>query len=287
MRRRILATAVTGCCLMALSGPVKAVAFDVGTSAVTVAVIDTGISGDILPRPPVATFACARTCVPEPAGTLAARHGTQVTGVIEDAAPTASIVSFRVTDATGAVSPRAVRAAVKAAVDQGIPVVNISIALMEDDPALVTSITHAASTLFVVAAGNDGQRISTSFPVLPCMIEAANVLCVTSSGPGGRFVEGSNYSRRFVDLAALGLAVPVYSPLGTVHGNGTSLAAPAVAGAAAEILADTRCITPIVIREIITDTVAPNATLAARTVTGGSLDGRRALARAEQVCRSR
>ncbi|NDG85421.1 MAG: hypothetical protein EBX52_10365 [Proteobacteria bacterium] len=131
------------------------------------------------------------------------------------------------------------------AIDQGAQVIHLSLAWPETihsesvDRAMARA--AAAHLIVVSSAGND----STLARVYPCVYE--NVICVGAHGPDGAFTHFSNHGP-MVDLLAPGISILSTWPMGkapvTFAGgvgyefrNGTSMAAPFVTGAVAELLA--------------------------------------------------
>ncbi len=194
-------------------------------------------------------------------------HGTHVSGIIAARAgpsgfrgvsPNAIIYPVKVvqtgpngparpqqtTGEAGTALTETVAAGIEAALDRGAQVIQLSLAW----PASIRSkrVERALArarqnqVLVVASAGND----STLARVDPCSYE--EVLCVGAHGPDGAFTHFSNHGP-MVDLLAPGLSILSLWPLSksptTFAGgsgfelrNGTSMAAPFVSGAVAELL---------------------------------------------------
>lgn len=130
------------------------------------------------------------------------------------------------------------------AIRNGAKVINLSMAWPKsaDSPFMrqMTELAQAMGVHIVASAGND----STDARVMPCQYDG--VICVASHGPDGRLSHFSNHGA-FADLAAPGTAILSTWPLsirskkfvavpGYEYKNGTSMAAPFVAGAVARLL---------------------------------------------------
>jgi subtilisin family serine protease len=193
-----------------------------GSSAVTVAVVDTGIALDHLDL--------AANVVPgydfvqndaDPrdfnghgthvAGTIGARgnNGLGVTGVDWQV----SLMPVRVLDGSGSGSNANVSAGFAYACAHGADVVNASLGGTGYSQAMRDAIASpsCANTLFVVAAGNDGAS-DDSWAHYPCNYGAGvddlpNVICVAATDQNDRLASFSNYGQS-VDLAAPGVDVP-------------------------------------------------------------------------------
>jgi subtilisin family serine protease len=181
-----------------------------------VALVDTGVEASV---PVGQRWHCRRVCRPAPA--VGDTHGTLVARTIFTAAPDAVIDSYDVTDRFGAVSVRAVAAAIRHAGARGTPVINVSLTVSGRRPGLQQAVAQATDSLVVAAAGNEGRRMRAAEPLQPCMAASANVLCVTS--PGG------NFGSRWVDLVAPGKVTFGDGPF-AVTLRGSSAAAAHVSG---------------------------------------------------------
>ncbi|MGI8780370.1 MAG: S8 family serine peptidase, partial [Solirubrobacteraceae bacterium] len=183
------------------------------------------------------------------AGTIAAgENGIGVIGV----APQATLMPLRVLDAQGTGSAADVAAAFAYAGDRGVRVVNASLGSSSSSLAERAAIHDHPATLYVVAAGNgggDGVGDDNDGPAseYPCAYDEPNVLCVGATDADDERAGFSNFGATSVDLFAPGENIastylrggPTYldAYFGTGDGyeimDGTSMAAPHVAGAAA------------------------------------------------------
>ena len=174
-------------------------------------------------------------------------HGTHVSGTIaargNDAIGVAglnwssALMPLRVLgdDGSGFVSD-AITAYAYAA-RNGARVLNASLGGSRFSRAEHDALAAAPNTLFVVAAGNDGAD-NDATPEYPCDYDLANVVCVAASGHDDALASFSNYGPANVDLAAPGVDIASTWPGGRYALlDGTSMATPHVAGAAALLLA--------------------------------------------------
>ncbi|MFD1513372.1 S8 family serine peptidase [Halomarina rubra] len=163
------------------------------------------------------------------AGTVAAAEDGGVVGV----APEATLHALKVCSAGGGCRTSDIVAAIRHAADQGWDVVNLSLGSPAASPALEAAgqYARAAGVVLVAAAGNRGQPDSVGYPAAydEFLAVAATtiddeVAAFSSRGPE-------------VDVAAPGEGV--CSAVGGGHDvlDGTSMAAPHVTGAAAQLLA--------------------------------------------------
>ncbi len=204
-----------------------------GSSAVTVAVVDTGIASDHPDLAPNVVpgwdfvqndgdprdFNGHGTHV---AGTIGARgdNGLGVAGV----SWRVGLMPVRVLDGSGTGSNANVAAGFAYACAHGADVVNASLGGGSYSEAMRDAIASpaCADTLFVVAAGNDGVS-DDRYPTYPCNYGAApddlpNVICVGASDSSDTLASFSNYGKS-VDLVAPGVSVtstwPAYDTLAT------------------------------------------------------------------------
>jgi subtilisin family serine protease len=130
----------------------------------------------------------------------------------------------------------------------------------------------SAGMLFMAAAGNDGTN-NDSIPHYPSNYDLDNILAVAATDRNDNLASFSSYGVTSVDLGAPGVSI-----LSTTPGNtyslydGTSMATPHVAGAAALLWADDPTLTPQEVRQILFSNVDPVPSLTGRVMTGGRLN---------------
>lgn len=172
-------------------------------------------------------------------------HGTHVAGIIAaqrdnsigvaGIAPDSSVLALRVLDANnrGVLSDAA--EAFHYAGKAGVRVANASLGLrgtLDSVKSLQDAIAAHPQTLYVLAAGNSGTD-SDATPFYPCALPEANIVCVGASNNRDEPASFSNYGARSVDLHAPGERIRSTTKGGYELKNGTSMAAPFVAGTAA------------------------------------------------------
>ena len=144
--------------------------------------------------------------------------------------------------------------------------------------------------LFVIAAGNDGGQagvpdagnndINEVVPANSAM-DFGNVITIAATTQAGLLADFSNFSSRSVSLGAWGKAVPSLAPADLkVVMSGTSMASPYVAGVASSIRRVNAKLTPQEVRLILEKTVRKTPSLQGKTITGGMVDPKAALAAA-------
>ena len=139
----------------------------------------------------------------------------------------------------------------------------------------------APEHVFVGAAGNIGN-CNDDVPSLPCNVKAPNVLCVAASTEQNEIWPATNYGRDTVHVFAPGeniesLSVkPREQAVGIDHaytnGNGTSFAAPYVAGLAGLILSMNKELTGERVKKYIEDNVQKFDQYDDYVTTGGLID---------------
>lgn len=236
--------------------PQRAWPFSTG-SGVTVAVIDSGVdadhpqlrrSGKVLPGRDfylVGKLPGNYDCV---------SHGTGVAGIIaadrmagvgfQGVAPGARILPVRISEResdnrgnTELIDPNILARGIRYAVDAGARVINLSVAGNKEEKVVRQAIAYAVKRDVVVvsAVGNRQSAGDRSLPSYPASY--AGVIGVGAIDNTGARVQGSQ-TGPYVDLVAPGASVLTTTRIGGhAYQDGTSFAAPFVAGTAALVRA--------------------------------------------------
>jgi thermitase len=141
------------------------------------------------------------------------------------------------------------------------------------------ALAAARGTLFVIAAGNEGEDNDVPREAhFPCSYTLPNVICVAASTARDGLADFSNHGRTKVHLAAPGSRILSTQP-GDDYGtwSGTSMAAPHVAGTAALIWSAHPQLSVAEVRWALLRGAERRSAFVGRTVTGGRLNARRSL----------
>lgn len=219
-------------------------------------------------------------------------HGTHVAGIIaavpskeselKGIAPKAEIMGLRVLLAGGDEYDQDIANAIRYAVDNGAKIINMSFGkyLSPKKKLVDEAMKYAAqkNVLLVRGAGNDGADIDVT-PFYPSQFltdgtVAKNVITVGATDMKGNKAGFSNYGLKSVDVFAPG--VKIYS---TVSGGkyafkeGTSMASPVVAGAAALILSYYPNLTAFQLKNVLMKSVTKPVAGKGRLLTEESVSG--------------
>lgn len=205
-------------------------------------------------------------------GTIAARgnNGTGITGVNWSA----RVMPLKFMNAAGVGNLAGAISAIQYAIDNGARVINASWGGPGFSNALNNAVGAAnnAGILFVAAAGNNSANTDVS-PNYPAGFNQANILSVAATDATDGLAGFSNFGANSVDLGAPGVSIlSTIRNNGYASFNGTSMAAPHVAGAAALILASNPTMSLSALKNTIMNSTDPIAALAGRSVSGGRLN---------------
>ena len=206
------------------------------------------------------------------AGTIAAtgNNGLGTTGVTWNS----KIMPLKFLDSQGSGSTEDAISAILYARAKGVPILNNSWGGGDFSQALQDAIeqTDASGELFVAAAGNDFTNTDQE-PFWPSSYDTPNIISVGASDQFDRKAWFSNYGARTVDLSAPG--TNIYSTWrGSTYrfADGTSMATPHVAGAAALVKAVFPNASGVGLKALLLRTVDPITALNGTSRTAGRLN---------------
>ncbi|RKR82096.1 subtilase family protein [Mucilaginibacter gracilis] len=224
-----------------------------------------------------------------------AHHGTHVAGIIaglrgnglgaDGIADNVRVLAVRAVP-DGDERDKDIANAIRYAADHGAKVINMSFGkdYNQDKTAVDDAVKYAIKkdVLLIQAAGNDDKNIDSSahFPNPSYLSggKAAAYIVVGASGLKGEKAGFSNYGKNEVDVFAPG--VQIYSSIpGSKYDyfNGTSMAAPVVAGLAALIREYYPKLSAIQVKNIILKSVIKSEALTNYCATGGIVNAYNAL----------
>ncbi|MBI4688237.1 MAG: S8 family serine peptidase [Nitrospirae bacterium] len=233
-------------------------------------------------------------------------HGTHVAGIIAAVGNnaigitgvmwTAKIMPLKALgiDAECSGTTQAITEAIYYAVNKGAKIINLSLgsSINDIDGMMQEAINYARNNnvLVVAAAGNDSTDNDTT-AFYPANFNVDNIISVAATDQNDALASFSNYGKTTVDLAAPG--VNIYSTVpttaectlssdscddsGYAFSDGTSMAAPHVAGAAGLIWAANPAYTYTQVKNAILNNVNKLVCLSDKMVTGGRLNAYQAL----------
>lgn len=196
-----------------------------------------------------------------------------------------SLVSARAVPSNGDETDENVMKSIEFAVQNGARVANGSFGKAKSSQAVADVIAAAGEKglLFVVAAGNDSKDINAN-PTYPASFQTPNMIVVAASTSRGTKAGFSNYGKGKVDLAAPGARI-----LSSVKGgsyatwDGTSMAAPHVAGVAALVLSVNPQFSVAQVKKILLSSVEVDGGLASAVTTSGRLNAAKAVELAQKT----
>jgi len=195
-------------------------------------------------------------------------HGTHVAGTVAGldntlgvlgVAPEASLYAVKVLGSDGSGTYSGIAKGVEWAIDNDIDVVNMSLGGSQGSTTLEQAMSNAynSGVLLVAAAGNEGSFGKSKRNTIGYPAKYSTVMAVGAVD--------SNLDR--ASFSSVGSELEVMAPgvniLSSVPGdsydsyNGTSMASPHVAGAAALILANDSSLTNADVRSLLNDTATP------------------------------
>lgn len=222
-------------------------------------------------------------------------------------APNVSIMAMRMLDEEGSGETEAAVKAIDWAVKRGAHIISASWGsegASEDDKILKDAIERARAkgVLFIAAAGNTQPKDQKSADndnnpkrrTFPASFDLDNIISVAASNWQGKMADFTHFGAKTVHLAAPGAQSFSTIPsdrsaedypgsskyedsfeiaiLGKMPWNGTSMAAPQVAGAAALVLSQNPDWSYAQVKKRLLDSARPEPTFSGKSVTGGVLD---------------
>ncbi|PLT48384.1 Protease [Paenibacillus pasadenensis] len=181
-------------------------------------------------------------------------HGTSVAGVVAALLPQAKLLPVKALDENGYAEERGLGEGIRKALDKGARIVVLSVGLYHSSPYMADIVNRAERTgvLLVAAAGNDMQRFggktTVKYPAAyPTVLAVGGV--AADGAPERRSSRGSE-----IDVAGAWRVFTAQLGGGYRYEEGTSMAAPQAAAAAALLWSKYPALKPYEIRSFLRQT---------------------------------
>jgi subtilisin len=234
-------------------------------NGVKVAILDTGIDGN---HEDLNVVGGASFITTEPDALSDYNgHGTHVAGTVAGlnnnlgvlgVAPAASLYAVKVLDGGGSGSYSGIAQGIEWAIDNNMDVINMSLGGSSGSTTLQMACDNAYNSGIVVvaAAGNSGSKGKGKRNTIGYPAKYASVIAV---GAVDSSDNRASFSSVGDELEVMAPGVSIYSsvPGGYDTYNGTSMASPHVAGAAALILAGNPSLSNVDVRDRLSNTATP------------------------------
>lgn len=205
-------------------------------AGVKIAVLDTGIVSH--PALPGYSQSIAITPFPEDLSKTNG-HGTAVASLAQGVAPSAQLISVRVSDDYGKADSFALAAGILSAIDAGAQIINISMGTTENNPLIEDAVLYAHErNIPIVAASGNSEQSEACYPAA-----YPSVISVGAVDARGEHLDFSNYGT-YLSITAPGFAIEAAWPGNQYYPiSGTSASAPIVSGAIAATMSNGRGVT--------------------------------------------
>ncbi len=163
------------------------------------------------------------------------------------------------------------------AAKNGAKIINCSFGKAHNEGGMAVSetIKHIGETygvLVIAASGNSSQNIDSRL-TYPASFENDHLMVIASTSNRGGMSYFSNYGKKNVDLAAPGSSVYSTTPNNRYSSmSGTSMASPAAAGVAAEVLSHNPALGPVELKNLLMDSTTKVGRFSSKLVTGGRIN---------------
>jgi subtilisin family serine protease len=184
------------------------------------------------------------------------------------------IMPLKFLDSTGSGRTSDAISAIYYAVDNGAKVINCSWGGGSFSRSLLDALTYAYNNqvLVVTAAGNNATNNDSS-PMYPASYNFPSNIAVAASMDNDQLASFSNYGASTVPVAAPGYYIySAYKNGGYTLMSGTSMAAPFVAGIAAQAWREAPQLTGYQVKQLVLSTVNTVGTLTGKVSTGGRVN---------------
>lgn len=159
-------------------------------------------------------------------------HGTHIAGIVANTSENTMIMALKVFE-NGSAYTSDIIEAIEYADKNGADIVNLSFGGLDKNRALYETMA-SSQILFVCAAGNNRTNLEET-AVYPACFDLDNIISVASVNEDFGLSYFSNYSSRYVDIAALGRDIESSLPENSYGKmSGTSMSAAYVSGVCGE-----------------------------------------------------